>query len=102
MNTTVIGLLTGLALGFAGYFGGFGALVVVAVVGAAGLLVGYLARRDGYVAGLLRDHRADGREDRFLPGRDDGRRGRRPRERYEGGSARPEPRPRAPFRERVQ
>lgn len=46
MNTTVAGLMTGLALGFAGYFGGFGALIVVAVVGLAGLIVGWLARGD--------------------------------------------------------
>ncbi|MCF3962119.1 hypothetical protein [Streptomyces fuscigenes] len=63
MNTTMAGLFAGLALGFAGYFGGFGALVVVAVVGAAGLLVGYLARREGHLAGLLRD-RDEGRDER--------------------------------------
>ncbi|MEC3975642.1 hypothetical protein [Amycolatopsis sp. H20-H5] len=40
MNATLIGLLTGLALGFAAAFGGFGAFVVVLVLGALGLLVG--------------------------------------------------------------
>jgi nitrate/nitrite transporter NarK len=40
MNATLIGLLTGLALGFAAAFGGFGAFVVVLVLGAIGLLAG--------------------------------------------------------------
>ena len=39
-TATVIGLITGLALGFAGAFGGWSAFVIVLVVGAAGLLVG--------------------------------------------------------------
>lgn len=47
MNATAIGLIAGLGLGFAAAFGGFGAFVIVALLGAAGLLVGrYL---DGYV-----------------------------------------------------
>ncbi|TDV48746.1 hypothetical protein [Actinophytocola oryzae] len=40
MNSTTLGLLTGLALGFAGAFGGFGAFLIVLVLGALGLLVG--------------------------------------------------------------
>jgi hypothetical protein len=40
MNATLIGLGTGLALGFAAAFGGFLAFVVVLVLGALGLLVG--------------------------------------------------------------
>jgi hypothetical protein len=40
MNATTLGLLTGLALGFAGAFGGFGAFLVVLVLAALGLLVG--------------------------------------------------------------
>jgi hypothetical protein len=40
MNSTHFGLLTGLALGFAAAFGGFGAFLVVLVLGALGLLVG--------------------------------------------------------------
>lgn len=72
MNATVVGLLTGLALGFAGYFGGFGALVVVAVMGAAGLIVGYLVRGgDARVTDFFR--RRDSREpqERFEPRRTD-------------------------------
>lgn len=40
MNGTVIGLFVGLALGFAGAFGGFGAFLIVLVLGAVGLGVG--------------------------------------------------------------
>ncbi|MFD9892538.1 hypothetical protein ACFWY9_24605 [Amycolatopsis sp. NPDC059027] len=40
MSATSIGLFTGLALGFAAAFGGFGAFVIVLVLGALGLLVG--------------------------------------------------------------
>jgi len=35
-------MIVGLALGFAGAFGGFGAFIIVLVVGAAGLGVGAL------------------------------------------------------------
>lgn len=40
MNATVIGLFVGLALGFAGAFGGFVAFLIVLVLGAVGLGVG--------------------------------------------------------------
>jgi hypothetical protein len=40
MKATVIGLAVGIALGFAGAFGGFSAFVVVLVLGAVGLGVG--------------------------------------------------------------
>lgn len=40
MNATVIGLAFGIALGFAGAFGGFGAFLIVLVVGLAGWAVG--------------------------------------------------------------
>ncbi|MFD8493016.1 hypothetical protein SAMN05421504_1011092 [Amycolatopsis xylanica] len=40
MSATQLGLLTGLALGFAAAFGGFGAFLVVLVLGALGLLAG--------------------------------------------------------------
>jgi hypothetical protein len=40
MNGTMIGLITGLALGFAAAFGGFSAFVIVLVLGALGLLAG--------------------------------------------------------------
>ncbi|MEO6085033.1 MAG: hypothetical protein ABIQ18_18165 [Umezawaea sp.] len=40
MSSTEIGLLTGLVLGLAAAFGGFGAFLVVLLFGALGLLVG--------------------------------------------------------------
>ncbi|WP_165436183.1 hypothetical protein [Amycolatopsis suaedae] len=40
MKATHLGLLTGLALGLAAAFGGFGAFLAVLVLGTLGLLVG--------------------------------------------------------------
>ncbi|MFB8107656.1 MULTISPECIES: hypothetical protein [Streptomyces] len=40
MSMAVAGLLTGMALAFAGYFGGFGAFVLVAALGAVGFIAG--------------------------------------------------------------
>ena len=40
MNSTTLGLITGLALGFAGAFGGFGAFLIVLVLAALGVLIG--------------------------------------------------------------
>ena len=40
MSSTQLGLIAGLALGLAGAFGGFGAFVVVLLLGAIGLAVG--------------------------------------------------------------
>ncbi|MFC4856870.1 hypothetical protein [Actinophytocola glycyrrhizae] len=43
MSSAHIGLLTGLALGMAAAFGGFGTFLVVLVLGVLGLLVGRYA-----------------------------------------------------------
>ncbi|HEV7628835.1 MAG TPA: hypothetical protein VGO89_20280 [Streptomyces sp.] len=40
MSMAVIGLIAGMALGFAGYFGGFGAFLLVAALGGFGFVVG--------------------------------------------------------------
>lgn len=40
MNMAVIGMIAGMALGFAGYFGGFGAFLLVAALGAVGFVAG--------------------------------------------------------------
>ncbi|KNB52538.1 hypothetical protein [Streptomyces caatingaensis] len=40
MSMAVVGLIVGMALGFAGYFGGFGAFLLVAALGAVGFVVG--------------------------------------------------------------
>jgi len=53
MPASVIGLIFGAALGFAGAFGGFTAFIIVLVVAAAGLLVGILIDRDTNVRAYL-------------------------------------------------
>ncbi|MCM2391543.1 hypothetical protein [Streptomyces albipurpureus] len=40
MSMAVVGLVAGMALGFAGYFGGFGAFLLVAALGAVGFVLG--------------------------------------------------------------
>ncbi|MFG2142005.1 hypothetical protein [Streptomyces sp. NPDC048650] len=40
MSMAAVGLLAGMALGFAGYFGGFGAFILVAALGAIGFVAG--------------------------------------------------------------
>ncbi|MGW7486283.1 hypothetical protein [Streptomyces sp. NPDC054786] len=65
MNTTVVGLLTGLTLGFAGYFGGFGAFLVVAAMGLVGLIIGHLARSDVHVSDYVHTREGDGRRETF-------------------------------------
>jgi hypothetical protein len=46
MSMAVIGLIAGMALGFAGYFGGFGAFLLVAALGAVGFVVGRFLEGD--------------------------------------------------------
>ncbi|AKN73330.1 hypothetical protein QR97_29420 [Streptomyces sp. PBH53] len=46
MSMAMIGLIAGMALGFAGYFGGFGAFLLVAALGAVGFVVGRFADGD--------------------------------------------------------
>ncbi|MFF3245732.1 hypothetical protein ACFYWY_18790 [Streptomyces sp. NPDC002870] len=46
MNMAVAGLLAGMALGFAGYFGGFGAFLLVAALGAVGFVAGRILDGD--------------------------------------------------------
>jgi hypothetical protein len=40
MSMAVAGMIAGMALAFAGYFGGFGAFLLVAALGAVGFVVG--------------------------------------------------------------
>lgn len=61
MSMAVIGLIVGMALGFAGYFGGFAAFLLVAALG------GF-----GFVAGRFLD--GDLRAEDFFRIRDEGRR----------------------------
>ncbi|MGJ5750607.1 hypothetical protein FB563_5089 [Streptomyces puniciscabiei] len=46
MSMAMVGMIAGMALGFAGYFGGFGAFLLVAALGAVGFVVGRLAEGD--------------------------------------------------------
>ncbi|MFJ9756432.1 hypothetical protein [Streptomyces sp. NPDC101149] len=46
MGLAVIGMISGMALGFAGYFGGFGAFLLVAALGAVGFVVGRFLEGD--------------------------------------------------------
>lgn len=43
MSRAAFGLLVGMALGFAGWFGGFAAFLLVAALGAVGFIVGRAA-----------------------------------------------------------
>lgn len=46
MSMAVIGMIAGMALGFAGYFGGFGAFLLVAALGAVGFTAGRFLEGD--------------------------------------------------------
>ncbi|MFD3802426.1 hypothetical protein ACFWSF_00255 [Streptomyces sp. NPDC058611] len=67
MSMAVVGLLAGMALGFAGYFGGFGAFLLVAALGAIGFILGRFLDGDLEAADLFRPRDRDrgrGRDDR--------------------------------------
>lgn len=49
----VVGLAFGTALGFAGAFGGFGAFIIVLVLGAVGFVAGRAAEGELDLAGLF-------------------------------------------------
>ncbi|MFE0515101.1 hypothetical protein [Streptomyces sp. NPDC058964] len=46
MSRAVVGLMAGMALGFAAYFGGFWAFLLVLTLGVVGLVVGRLMEGD--------------------------------------------------------
>ncbi|MFF3728120.1 hypothetical protein ACFYYM_37815 [Streptomyces erythrochromogenes] len=46
MNAATVGLLTGMALGFAAFFGGFWAFLLVAFLGLLGLIIGCMVQGD--------------------------------------------------------
>lgn len=62
MSMAVFGMVAGMALGFAGYFGGFGAFLVVAALGAVGFVVGRFLEGDWEVGDFFRTR--DDRRDR--------------------------------------
>ncbi|MCX4557590.1 hypothetical protein [Streptomyces umbrinus] len=49
MSTPFMGMVAGMALAFAGFFGGFGAFLLVAALGGLGWVVGRWAERGGSV-----------------------------------------------------
>ncbi|MGW2032564.1 hypothetical protein [Streptomyces argyrophylli] len=63
MSMAVAGMIAGMALGFAGYFGGFGAFILVAALGAVGFLAGRFADGDLDLGDVFRtrDERRDRR-----------------------------------------
>ncbi|MEV6568886.1 hypothetical protein [Streptomyces kronopolitis] len=63
MSMAVAGLLAGMALGFAGYFGGFGAFVLVAALGVIGFVVGRFLDGDLEAGEFFRPRSSD-RDDR--------------------------------------
>ncbi|MFD3874847.1 hypothetical protein [Streptomyces sp. NPDC058623] len=54
MSTATVGLLAGMALGFAAYFGGFWAFLLVAALGAVGLVIGRILQGDLDVSDFVR------------------------------------------------
>ncbi|MBT2511785.1 hypothetical protein J7I98_39690 [Streptomyces sp. ISL-98] len=54
MSRATVGLLAGMALGFAAYFGGFWAFLLVAALGAVGLAVGRVLEGDLEVSDFVR------------------------------------------------
>ncbi|ARP69595.1 hypothetical protein LK07_07255 [Streptomyces pluripotens] len=62
MSMAVIGMIAGMLLGFAGYFGGFGAFLLVAALGAVGFVVGRFAEGDLELGDFFRTR--DDRRDR--------------------------------------
>lgn len=61
MNMAVVGLIAGMALGFAGYFGGFGAFLLVAALGAIGFVAGRFLDGDLEPGDLFRMKDREGR-----------------------------------------
>ncbi|MFF3323569.1 hypothetical protein [Streptomyces sp. NPDC002889] len=64
MSKAVVGLIAGMALGFAGYFGGFGAFLVVLALGVVGLVAGRLMEGDLELGDFFRPRDDRGRDDR--------------------------------------
>lgn len=70
MNRAVVGLTAGMALGFAAYFGGFWAFLLVLGLGVVGLVVGRFTEGDLELGDFVR------RRDQQERTRDDRRRAR--------------------------
>ncbi|MEU6572759.1 hypothetical protein [Streptomyces sp. NPDC046805] len=62
MSMAVVGMIAGMALGFAGYFGGFGAFLLVAALGAIGFGVGRFVEGEWELGDFF--HTRDGKRER--------------------------------------
>jgi hypothetical protein len=62
MSMALVGMIAGMALGFAGYFGGFGAFLLVAALGSIGFVAGRFAEGDLELGDFFRTR--DDRRDR--------------------------------------
>ncbi|MEN3585037.1 hypothetical protein AAH978_12900 [Streptomyces sp. ZYX-F-203] len=60
MSMAVVGMFAGMALAFAGYFGGFGAFLLVAALGAVGFVVGRFLEGDLDLGEFLRSRGSRG------------------------------------------
>ncbi|MBB5118355.1 hypothetical protein AF335_32690 [Streptomyces eurocidicus] len=61
MSMAVVGMIAGMALAFAGYFGGFGAFLLVAALGAIGFVAGRFLDGDVDPGEFFRSRERDGR-----------------------------------------
>ncbi|GAA0343499.1 hypothetical protein QZH56_27905 [Streptomyces olivoreticuli] len=61
MSMAMVGMIAGMALAFAGYFGGFGAFLLVAALGAIGFVVGRFLDGDLDPGDLFRSRERDDR-----------------------------------------
>jgi hypothetical protein len=64
MSMAALGLIAGMALGFAGYFGGFAAFVLVAALGAVGYVAGRFLEGDVEAGDFFRPRGGTRRDDR--------------------------------------
>lgn len=63
MSMAVIGLIAGMAVGFAGYFGGFEAFLLVVGLGAIGYVAGRFLQGDLEPGDLFRPRERSGRDE---------------------------------------
>ncbi|MCF6526297.1 hypothetical protein [Streptomyces sp. JJ36] len=63
MSMAVVGMIAGMALGFAGWFGGFGAFLLVAALGAVGYVIGRFLEGDLDAGDFFRPRTGSGRGD---------------------------------------
>ncbi|MGC5000385.1 MULTISPECIES: hypothetical protein [unclassified Streptomyces] len=72
MSMAAVGMIAGMALGFAGFYGGFGAFVLVAALGAVGFFAGRFVDGDLELGDFFhrREDRPRTRDDRFRTGGD--------------------------------